>query len=166
MYSLTIDRQKTATVKRWVKDSKKHRFKGPAEVFLNIGCFGKSFFVHGIPYTFDKNFNILYRLNNGRYNSFDGEPSIIHFDKTKEWHKNGSLFELEHPNGTKEFYLDGRLHNYKGPAVVYPNGDKEYWIHGMRHRMNGPAVVYKKKKYWFKNGEFVRSLGCFTFFRV
>ena len=166
MYSLTIDYQISVIMKRWCKDSKKHRFKGPAEVFLYIGCYSQGFFVHGVPYSFDKNLNILYRLKNGNYNSVDGEPSVIHFDKTKEWHKNGSLILVERPNGTKEFYCDGRLHNYKGPAIEYLNGDKEYWIHGMRHRDDGPAVIYGNKKYCFKNGEFVRQISYFTFFRV
>ena len=34
----------------------------------------------------------------------------------------------------KEYYLNNKLHNLKGPAVIYSNGEKEYWEWGVELR--------------------------------
>ena len=38
----------------------------------------------------------------------------------------------EHPDGTKQWYLNGELHRVDGPAIEYPNGDNEWHLNGKR----------------------------------
>lgn len=55
-------------------------------------------------------------------------------------------------NGVKEFRLNGKLHNSKGPAVVNPDGSKEWWFNGKKHNINEPSYYHPKKKdAWFLN---------------
>ena len=75
----------------------------------------------------------------------------------KEYWENGEFYFL-YDNGTKEFYLQGKIHRLKGPAIEYSNSDKEWWIDGKRHREDGPAVIYGNKQFWFENGEFIECI--------
>lgn len=34
-------------------------------------------------------------------------------------------------DGTKECYLNGRLHREDGPAIEYPNGTKYWYLNGV-----------------------------------
>jgi len=36
-------------------------------------------------------------------------------------------------DGTVRYMKDGKLHNWEGPAVIHPNGKKEYYINGFQH---------------------------------
>lgn len=36
-----------------------------------------------------------------------------------------------HPDGTKEWYQNGRQHRSDGPAVEHPDGTKEWYINGI-----------------------------------
>ena len=59
-----------------------------------------------------------------------------------------------YPNGTKEWYLNGKLHREDGPAYENPNGTKAWWLNGKLHREEGPA--YERPdgtKAWYLNGE-------------
>ena len=38
-------------------------------------------------------------------------------------------FEV-HPNGNKEWRLNGKWHREDGPAIERANGDKQWWLHG------------------------------------
>ena len=56
-------------------------------------------------------------------------------------------------NGSKHWYLDGKLHREDGPAVEYANGDKIWYLNGKRHREDGPAIEYASgDKFWYLNG--------------
>ena len=56
-------------------------------------------------------------------------------------------------NGSKHWYLNGKLHREDGPAIEYPNGDKRWYLNGKLHREDGPAVEYANgNKYWYLNG--------------
>jgi hypothetical protein len=47
--------------------------------------------------------------------------------------------------------LDGRL---DGPAVEYADGSKEWYVDGKLHRLDGPAIEYTDgHKAWYVNGE-------------
>jgi hypothetical protein len=47
------------------------------------------------------------------------------------------------PNGTQEWYLNGKLHREGGPAYEGShNSCQEWWLHGERHRLDGPAQIY------------------------
>lgn len=55
--------------------------------------------------------------------------------------------------GTKTWYLNGKLHREDGPAIESVNGDKSWWINGWLHREDGPACEWKDgSKTWYKDG--------------
>ncbi len=59
-----------------------------------------------------------------------------------------------HSNGTKEWYLNNKLHSESGPAVERADGDKAWYINGRLHREDGPAVErLNGYKAWFLNGK-------------
>jgi hypothetical protein len=60
--------------------------------------------------------------------------------------------------GTKEWYLNGRLHRKDGPAIEYPDGRKEWYINGERHREDGPAIEQNGTKRWYLNGRLLETL--------
>ena len=57
-------------------------------------------------------------------------------------------------NGTKEWYLNGKLHREDGPAYEGTNGTKYWCLNGNRHREDGPAIEDANgSKWWFLNGK-------------
>jgi len=86
------------------------------------------------------------------------------YKKTKMDHRQP---EYKHPpivwaDGTKLWYLNGKLHRGRGlPAVEVSNGGKEWWVNGQRHRVDGlPAVEYANgNKAWYVNGKEHRDGG-------
>ena len=60
---------------------------------------------------------------------------------------------IVHENGTKEWWLNGKLHREDGPAVECADGYKAWYLNGKRHREDGPAIEgadgYKS---WYLNG--------------
>ena len=64
-------------------------------------------------------------------------------------------YEVEvHPNGDKEWYLNGKLHREDGPAVEWDNGHKEWYLNGKLHREDGHAIESANgNKQWFLNGK-------------
>ena len=66
----------------------------------------------------------------------------------------------EHPDGTKEWCLNGQRHREDGPAVEWPDGTKEWWLNGRRHRKDGPALERSDgRKAWYLNGRLHREDG-------
>ena len=57
----------------------------------------------------------------------------------------------------KRYYKDHEmtiLHREDGPAVVYPNGSKWWYLNGKLHREDGPAIEWSNgEKCWYLNGE-------------
>ena len=47
------------------------------------------------------------------------------------------------PNGTKQWYADGKLHHLDGPAVEWANGTKAWYVDGKLHRLDGPACAHQ-----------------------
>ena len=47
---------------------------------------------------------------------------------------------LSMANGTKEWYLNGKLHREDGPAIEWPAEPKNGMLNGKRHREDGPAM--------------------------
>lgn len=41
--------------------------------------------------------------------------------------------------GTKQWYLNGKLHREDGPAIEYANGSKFWYLNARRHREDGPV---------------------------
>jgi len=56
-------------------------------------------------------------------------------------------------DGTKEWWYDGKRHRLDEPAVIESNGCKEWWFFGLRHREDGPAIIYPDggEEWWYKN---------------
>ena len=71
-------------------------------------------------------------------------------------------------NGTREWYLNGKLHREDGPAIEYTNGDKCWYLNGKCHRedinpetgLTCPAIEYADgDKRWYLNGNRHREDG-------
>ena len=57
-------------------------------------------------------------------------------------------------NGTKEWWLNDRLHREDGPAVEYANGNKEWYLNDKLHREDGPAIeLANGNKVWYLDDE-------------
>ena len=76
-------------------------------------------------------------------------------DGTKVWFLNGKLHRtdgpaIEYADGGKEWWLDGRLHRVDSPAIECPDGSKAWWLNGELHRTDGPAIEYPdgSKEWW------------------
>jgi len=66
----------------------------------------------------------------------------------------------EYPNGTKEWYRNGKLHREDGPAIEHSDGSKSWYLNDKLHRVDGPAVEYADgSKSWYLNGKHVYGLG-------
>ena len=83
----------------------------------------------------------------------------VYADGTKSWYLNGKLHRedgpaIEYGNGTKLWYLNDKLHREDGPTVEYAGGDKYWYLDSKRHREDGPAIECTNgDKHWFLNGE-------------
>ena len=63
-------------------------------------------------------------------------------------------------DGSKYWYLNGKLHREDGPAVEYADGSKDWYLNSKRHRENGPACEYADgTKYWYLNSKRHRKDG-------
>ena len=83
----------------------------------------------GLSYFKDPECTVLHRE--------DG-PAVEHANGRKDWYLNGKLHRedgpaIEYTNGTKEWYLNGKLHPTSGPAVEYSDGRTEWWLFGIRY---------------------------------
>ena len=58
------------------------------------------------------------------------------------------------PDGSKEWWLDGRLHRTDGPAIEWASGAKAWYSEGELHRADGPAIERPSgSKEWYVDGE-------------
>jgi len=61
---------------------------------------------------------------------------------------------VEHANGYKEWFVDGKRHRLDGPAVEWADGSKEWWVDGKLHRLDGPAYEGANgSKFWYVEGK-------------
>jgi hypothetical protein len=57
-------------------------------------------------------------------------------------------------DGSKSWYLDGRLHRTDGPAIENADGSKTWWLNGFLHRTDGAACEWSDGDlWWYLNGE-------------
>jgi hypothetical protein len=57
-------------------------------------------------------------------------------------------------DGTKSWYLNGKLHREDGPAVELTNGTKYWCLNNKYHREDGPAIEFADGcKSWYLNDE-------------
>ena len=84
---------------------------------------------------------------------------------SKEWYLNGKLHRedgpaIEDADGSKFWFINGKLHREDGPAVERADGSKSWFLNGERHREDGPAFECADgTKFWFLNGELHREDG-------
>ena len=61
-------------------------------------------------------------------------------------------------DGSKEYFLNGKLHKEDGPAVEYTNGYKAWYKNGKPYNENGPVVIHPNgDKEYFVNKEEVKQ---------
>jgi hypothetical protein len=69
---------------------------------------------------------------------------------TKQYIKNNE-------DGSKFYYKDRKmiiLHRTDGPAIEYSDGSKHWYLDGKLHREDGPAIEYTDgTKFWYLDGE-------------
>ena len=58
------------------------------------------------------------------------------------WHRTDGP-AVEYSNGTKFWYLNGRLHRTDGPAVEWPDGTEEWFIND--HKLSLKEIEERKK---------------------
>ena len=106
----------------------------------------------------------LYTLGNEFIKEVSQSPvnftGIIEYSNgSKEWFVDGKLHRLDGPaieyfDGTKLWYVDGKRHRTGGPAIEWVNGSKEWFVDGKQHRTDGPAYEYSDgTKEWFVDGK-------------
>jgi len=67
---------------------------------------------------------------------------------------------LTKPDGTKQWFLNNKLHRLDGPAVETPEGSRCWYYRGLNHRVNGPAIEYADgSRVWFYYGALHRLDG-------
>ena len=60
---------------------------------------------------------------------------------------------LTYPQGSREWYRNGKLHREDGPALERSDGTKEWYKEGRLHREDGPAIEWSDgTKEWYRNG--------------
>ena len=83
----------------------------------------------------------------------------VRADGTKEWYLNDKLHRedgpaMEFADGSKCWYLNGKLHREDGPAIEYASGSKSWYLNGKLHREDGPAMEFADgDKFWYLNGK-------------
>ena len=89
----------------------------------------------------------------------------VYIDGSKKWYLNGKLHREDGPavvfaDGSKHWYLNNKLHREDGPAIEGADGNKYWYLNGKRHREDGPAVEYVEGyKSWWLNGNLHREDG-------
>ena len=72
---------------------------------------------------------------------------------------NGFTGIVEYADGTKEWWLNGKLHRVDGPAWEGADGTKEWFLNGKRHRVDGPAIEFANgAKVWWLNDRWIFRL--------
>jgi hypothetical protein len=84
---------------------------------------------------------------------------------TRQWWLNGRLHRedgpaLETKEGDRVWYHAGLFHRADGPAFEMANGDRLWFARGVVHRVDGPAVERSDGlRMWYLNGELHREDG-------
>ena len=83
----------------------------------------------------------------------------VYDDGSKWWFLKGKLHRedgpaCEYSNGTKYWFLNGKRHREDGPALEGADGTKEWYLKGKLHREDGPAIEWSDgSKWWYLDGE-------------
>jgi hypothetical protein len=61
---------------------------------------------------------------------------------------------IVHRDGSKQWFLNNKLHRTGAPATTWPNGTNFWYQHDKLHREDGPAVDYVDgNKQWYLHGK-------------
>lgn len=67
---------------------------------------------------------------------------------------------IESKTGDRFHYVNGKLHNDDGPAVIHADGTQSWYIDDNLHRLDGPAIhLSNGSKVWYKHGKRHREDG-------
>ena len=110
---------------------------------------------------------IIWKKKNGKIHRDNDEAAVERPDGTKEWYVNGKRHReikpaIEYFNGDKEWYLNDKpCREDDLPAAESINGDKSWYINGKSDRNNNlPAVeLANGDKAWLMNGVLHRTNG-------
>ena len=95
-----------------------------------------------------KQVEVKYLLPTGTpFHRADG-PAVEEADGSKVWYVNGKIHRDDGPakewaNGDKWWWVNGKLHREDGPAKEWANGSREWYVNGELHREDGPAIEYE-----------------------
>ena len=73
-------------------------------------------------------------------------PEMVEYaNGSRQWYLNGKLHRedgpaVEHADGTRKWYLNGKRHRDDFPAVERADGYRSWYLNGKRHRTDGPAI--------------------------
>ena len=93
----------------------------------------------------------------------NGSSFSVDIGGTKDWYLNGKLHRedgpaIEFADGTKNWYLNDKRHREDGPAFDCADGTKAWYLNGRRHREDGPAIEDADgSKSWWLNGNQVQE---------
>jgi len=70
--------------------------------------------------------------------------------------ENHTKEKVEYDNGNIYYYNHkGQWHRDSGPAMEHANGDKIWYINGRKHRLDGPAIEYgNMDRTWYILGNY------------
>ena len=86
----------------------------------------------------------------------DQDKTIRWYNEMNQFHRLDGPAIIEHADGYKAWYVDGKLHRLDGPAREWADGDKKWYINGKLHRLDGPAAEYSDgSKSWYVEGEYM-----------
>lgn len=80
----------------------------------------------------------------------------------KSYYVDGQLYMTVRENGTKMYYMYGKIHRVPSyePAIVYGTGTKAWYFLGMLHRDGAPAIEWAcGDRHWFHYGKKHRMSG-------
>jgi hypothetical protein len=84
----------------------------------------------------------------------DGDK-LYYSDREMTIHHREDGPAVEYSNGSKSWYLNGKLHREDGPAIEHADAYKSWWLNGELHREDGPAIEYAdgRNPEWYLNGK-------------
>jgi len=113
--------------KCWYLNGVRHREDGPAVEFAD-GT--KCWWLNGIEYPEKEYWNQLKPVK---------ELTVAEIESLLGYKVKVVKFVEVDENGTKKWYLDGKLHREYGPAIENADGSKSWWLNGIR---------YPEEEYW------------------
>ena len=136
--------------KAWYVNGQCHRIDGPA---IEDADGTKEWYLNGTSYS-EEEFNKEVAEMNEYKSQITTDESGSKYWKNAEglYHREDGP-AIEWANGTKEWYLNGKLHRADGPAIEFANGSKAWYVNGKLHRAYGPAWEgYDGVNQWWFNG--------------